>query len=200
MSLRSDLQIIVDWIPSGVRVLDLGSGDGTLLTALQQHGVTGYGLEIDNSQIANCIQSGINIIHADLDLGLPQFADQSFDYVILSQTLQAVKRPDFLLDEIIRVGKQAIIGFPNFGHWQCRFQLAFGGHMPISKTLPNHWYDTANIHLCTINDFEQICTDKHIHIKQRSIVDHAHKDSFGIKIAPNLFGEIALYQIKKSQS
>jgi len=198
MSLRPDLQIIVDWIPAGARVLDLGSGDGTLLTALQQHDVTGYGLEIDNSQIANCIKSGINIIQADLDQGLPQFADQSFDYVILSQTLQAVKRPDFLLDEIIRVGKQAIIGFPNFGHWQCRLQLAFRGQMPISKTLPNHWYDTTNIHLCTINDFEQICTDKNIQIKQRSIVDHAHQDSLGIKISPNLFGEIALYQIKKS--
>ncbi len=198
MSLRPDLQIIVDWIPAGARVLDLGSGDGTLLTALQQHDVTGYGLEIDNSQIANCIKSGINIIQADLDQGLPQFADQSFDYVILSQTLQAVKRPDFLLDEIIRVGKQAIIGFPNFGHWQCRLQLAFRGQMPISKTLPNQWYDTTNIHLCTINDFEQICTDKNIQIKQRSIVDHAHQNSLGIKISPNLFGEIALYQIKKS--
>ncbi|MBT3504825.1 MAG: methionine biosynthesis protein MetW [Piscirickettsiaceae bacterium] len=198
MSLRPDLQIIVDWIPAGARVLDLGSGDGTLLTALQQHDVTGYGLEIDNSQIANCIKSGINIIQADLDQGLPQFADQSFDYVILSQTLQAVKRPNFLLDEIIRVGKQAIIGFPNFGHWQCRLQLAFRGQMPISKTLPNQWYDTTNIHLCTINDFEQICTDKNIQIKQRSIVDHAHQDSLGIKISPNLFGEIALYQIKKS--
>lgn len=198
MSLRPDLQIIVDWIPAGARVLDLGSGDGTLLTALQQHDVTGYGLEIDNSQIANCIKSGINIIQADLDQGLPQFADQSFDYVILSQTLQAVKRPNFLLDEIIRVGKQAIIGFPNFGHWQCRLQLAFRGQMPISKTLPNQWYDTTNIHLCTINDFEQICTDKNIQIKQRSIVDHAHQNSLGIKISPNLFGEIALYQIKKS--
>ena len=96
------------------------------------------------------------------------------------------------------VGKQAIIGFPNFGHWQCRLQLAFRGQMPISKTLPNQWYDTTNIHLCTINDFEQICTDKNIQIKQRSIVDHAHQDSLGIKISPNLFGEIALYQIKKS--
>jgi methionine biosynthesis protein MetW len=198
MSLRPDLQIIFDWIPAGARILDLGSGDGTLLAALQQHDVTGYGLEIDNSQIAHCIESGINVIQADLDQGLPQFADQSFDYVILSQTLQAVKRPDFLLDEIIRVGKQAIIGFPNFGHWQCRLQLVFGGHMPISRTLPNRWYDSANIHLCTIKDFENLCTNKQVHIQQRCIVDHAHQDSLGIKIAPNLFGEIALYQIKKS--
>jgi methionine biosynthesis protein MetW len=198
MTLRTDLQIIHDWIPNGARVLDLGCGDGTLLTALQQHNVTGYGLEIDNSQIADCIASKVNVIQADLDLGLPQFADQSFDFVILSQTLQAVKRPDFLLDEIIRVGKQAIIGFPNFGHWQCRKQLAFGGQMPVSKTLPSAWFDTTNIHLCTIKDFEQLCTNKQVTIVKRSIVDHAHQDSFGIKLAPNLFGEIALYQIKKS--
>lgn len=198
MNLRPDLQIIADWIPSGARVLDLGSGDGTLLKALQDKEITGYGIEIDNSQIAGCIESDINVIHADLDQGLPQFADQSFDFVILSQTLQAVKRPDFLVDEIIRVGKQAIIGFPNFGHWQCRLQLTFGGIMPISKTLPNEWYNTANIHLCTIKDFEQLCADKHIHIEQRSIVDHAHQDSLGIKLAPNVFGEIALYKIKKS--
>lgn len=198
MTLRTDLQIIHDWIPNGVRVLDLGCGDGTLLTALQQDDVTGYGLEIDNSQIADCIASNVNVIQADLDLGLPQFADQSFDYVILSQTLQAVKRPDFLLDEIIRVGKQAIIGFPNFGHWQCRKQLAFGGQMPVSKTLPNAWFDTTNIHLCTIKDFEQLCADKQVTIVKRSIVDHAHQDSLGIKLAANLFGEIALYQIKKS--
>ena len=198
MTLRTDLQIIHDWIPNGARVLDLGCGDGTLLTALQQHNVTGYGIEIDNSQIADCIASKVNVIQADLDLGLPQFADQSFDFVILSQTLQAVKRPDFLLNEIIRVGKQAIIGFPNFGHWQCRKQLAFGGQMPVSKTLPSAWFDTTNIHLCTIKDFEQLCTNKQVTIVKRSIVDHAHQDSLGIKLAPNLFGEIALYQIKKS--
>lgn len=198
MKLRIDLQIINSWLPEGSRVLDLGCGDGTLLAALQQRGVTGYGLEIDTSQITDCIQSGVNVIQADLDQGLAQFAAQSFDFVILSQTLQAVKRPDFLLDEIIRVGKQAIIGFPNFGHWQCRKQLAFGGKMSVSKTLPSAWFDTTNIHLCTIKDFEQMCIDKQITIEKRSIVDHAHQDSLGIKLAPNLFGEIALYQIKKS--
>ncbi len=199
MSLRPDLQIIHDWIPAGTRVLDLGCGDGALLTALQQQGVSGYGLDIDNQQIAQCIHAGINVIQADLDEGLAQFADQSFDVVILSQTLQAVKRPDFLLDEIIRVGRHAIIGFPNFGYWQCRLQLAFKGHMPISRTLPNAWYNTDNIHLCTIKDFEQMCQQKHINILKRSIVNHAHQDTLSIKLAPNLFGEIALYQIKKPE-
>jgi methionine biosynthesis protein MetW len=198
MSLRIDLQIISDWIPDGARVLDLGCDNGTLLKHLQQRGITGYGLEIDNSKFAACIEAGVNVIQADLDQGLPQFADQSFDFVILSQTLQAINHPDFLLDEIVRVGKQAIIGFPNFGHWQCRWQLAFGGRMPVSKTLPNAWFNTPNIHLCTIQDFERICISKQIVIQQRSIVNHAHKDTLGTKLLPNLFGQTALYQLNKS--
>jgi len=197
MSLRLDLQIISDWIPDGSRVLDLGCDNGILLRHLQQRGITGYGLEIDNSKFAACIESGVNVIQADLDQGLPQFADQSFDFVILSQTLQAVKRPDFLLEEIARVGKQAIIGFPNFGHWQCRLQLAFGGHMPQSKTLPNAWFDTPNIHLCTVKDFDKLCERDNISVLRRSIVNHAHQDTIGTKLLPNLFGQIALYQIKK---
>jgi methionine biosynthesis protein MetW len=198
MSLRIDLQIISDWIPDGARVLDLGCDNGILLKHLQQRGITGYGLEIDNSKFAACIAAGVNVIQADLDQGLPQFADQSFDFVILSQTLQAINHPDFLLDEIVRVGKQAIIGFPNFGHWQCRWQLAIGGRMPVSKTLPNAWFDTPNIHLCTIQDFEKICVSKHIDIQHRSIVNHAHKDTLGTKLLPNLFGQTALYQLNKS--
>ncbi len=198
MSLRLDLQIISDWIPDGARVLDLGCDDGSLLKALQQRGVTGYGLEIDNSKFADCIKAGVNVIQADLDQGLPQFADQSFDFVILSQTLQAINHPDFLLEEIVRVGKQGIIGFPNFGHWQCRVQLALGGHMPISRTLPNAWFNTPNIHLCTVQDFENLCQSKAISILNRSIVNHAHKDTLGTRLLPNLFGQIALYQIKKS--
>jgi len=198
MSLRIDLQIISDWIPDGARVLDLGCDDGTLLQHLQQRGITGYGLEIDNSKFADCIKAGVHVIQADLDQGLPQFADQSFDFVILSQTLQAIKRPDFLLGEIARVGQHGIIGFPNFGHWQCRLQLALGGHMPISRSLPNAWFETPNIHLCTVQDFEKLCTDKQIDILSRSILNHAHKDTLGSRLIPNLFGQIALYQIKKS--
>ncbi len=197
MTLRVDLQIISDWIPDGSRVLDLGCDNGTLMKHLQQHGVTGYGLEIDNSKFADCIKAGVNVIQADLDQGLPQFSDQSFDYVILSQTLQAINRPDFLLEEIARVGKQAIIAFPNFGHWQCRIQLALGGHMPRSRTLPHAWFDTPNIHLCTVNDFDKLCVDKSIQVLSRSIVNHEHKDTLGTRLLPNLFGQIALYQIKK---
>jgi len=197
MTLRVDLQIISDWIPDGARVLDLGCDNGTLMKHLQERGVTGYGLEIDNSKFADCIEAGVNVIQADLDQGLPQFADQSFDFVILSQTLQAINRPDFLLEEIARVGKQAIIAFPNFGHWQCRLQLTLGGYMPKSRTLPNEWFNTPNIHLCTVKDFDKLCADKAIQVLSRSIVNHEHKDTLGTRLLPNLFGQIALYQIKK---
>ncbi|OUR64902.1 methionine biosynthesis protein MetW [Methylophaga sp. 42_25_T18] len=197
MTLRIDLQIISDWIPNGARVLDLGCGNGSLLTHLQQREVTGYGLEIDNGKFSDCIKAGVNVIQADLDQGLPQFADQSFDFVILSQTLQAINRPDFLLQEIARVGKQGIIGFPNFGHWQCRLQLALGGKMPVSRTLPNLWFNTPNIHLCTVNDFEALCDNNNMSVLSRSIVNHEHKDTLGTRLLPNLFGQIALYQIKQ---
>jgi methionine biosynthesis protein MetW len=199
MKLRIDQQIISDWIPDGAKVLDLGCGNGALLSHLQQRGVTGYGLEIDNSRFAECIQAGVNVIQSDLDEGLSQFADQSFDYVVLSQTLQAIKRPDFLLREIIRVGKKGIIGFPNFGYWQCRVQLALGGRMPVSKTLPNAWYETPNIHLCTIQDFERLCADHHLTVLDHSIVNHEHKDTLGIRLLPNLFGQTAVYLVQHHQ-
>jgi methionine biosynthesis protein MetW len=200
MALRVDLQIISDWIPDNAHVLDLGCGNGALLKHLQQRNVTGYGLEIDNSKFTECIHSGVNVIQADLDAGLGQFADQSFDFVILSQTLQAVKRPDFLLREIMRVGKQGIIGFPNFGHWQCRVQLGLGGKMPVSKNLPNAWFDTPNIHLCTLKDFEKICDQYGFSVVNRSVVNHEHKDTLGIRLLPNLFGQIAVYLIHNGNS
>jgi methionine biosynthesis protein MetW len=197
MNLRIDQQIISDWIPDGARVLDLGCGNGALLNHLQQRGISGYGLEIDNSRFAECIQAGVNVIQSDLDEGLSQFADQSFDYVILSQTLQAIKRPDFLLREIARVGQKGIIGFPNFGYWQCRMQLALGGRMPVSKTLPNAWYETPNIHLCTIQDFERLCAAHNLTVLDHSIVNHEHKDTLGIRLLPNLFGQTAVYLVQQ---
>ncbi len=197
MSLRIDQQIISDWIPDGVRVLDLGCDNGRLLKHLQQRDIHGYGVEIDNGKFAECIAANINVIQADLDQGLPQFQDQSVDFVILSQTLQAMKNPDFLLQEIVRVGVQAIISFPNFGYWQNRMQLTFSGKMPFSNTLPNPWFNTPNIHLCTIYDFEQLCDDLGLDIVQRSIVNHKHKDTLGTQLLPNLFGQVALYQIQQ---
>ncbi len=196
MNLRIDLQIISDWIPDGSRILDLGCGNGSLLTHLQKRGITGYGIEYNNNNISDCIRAGVNVIQADLDQGLHQFMDRSFDFVVLSQTLQAVKRPDFLLQEIARVGKQGIIGFPNFGYWQCRLQLSLGGHMPVSCTLPNSWFDTPNIHLCTVKDFEKLCHNN-IMVISRSIVNHKHRDTIGTRLLPNLFGQIVLYRIQR---
>ncbi len=200
MTLRVDLQVISDWIPEHARVLDLGCGNGALLKHLQQRHISGYGLEIDNSKFTKCIEAGINVIQADLDEGLNQFADRSFDFVILSQTLQAVKRPDFLIREIMRVGKQGIIGFPNFGHWQCRIQLGLGGKMPVSKSLPNAWFDTPNIHLCTLKDFEKLCQQYGYNVINRSVVNHKHKDTLAIRLLPNLFGQTAVYLIQNGNS
>ncbi len=199
--LRIDFEKIIQWIPPQSRVLDLGCGDGQLLAKLQQQKrVTGYGLEINPDKVVESIDTGINVIHMDLDnlqLSLGQFLDQSFDYVIMSQTLQATYHPADLLEEIVRIGKTGIVTFPNFGYWPNRFQLFFQGKMPISKALPYQWYNTPNIHLCTFKDFEILCQSKNIQILDRTVVDFAHRKT--ITFMPNLFGEIVLYQIKSIQ-
>ena len=199
MSLRADQEIICDWIKSGSQILDLGCGDGTLLLHLMdQHQVKGYGLELDDNNILSCMENGIQVIQSDLDQGLSEyFDDDSFDYVIMSLTLQAMNYPDQLLDEMLRVGKQGIITFPNFGHWRNRWQLLFGGNMPVTKTLPNTWYNTPNIHLCTVNDFEALCQQKGIRILQRTVVDHQHREAALLKLAPNLLGETAIYRFER---
>jgi len=200
MNLRPDLEIISEWIAPRSRVLDLGCGDGTLLTHLRDtRQAVGYGLEIDSANIVECIRAGVNVIQTDLDAGLSDFDAASFDYVILSQTLQAVYYPDRLLDEMLRVARQGIVTFPNFGHWQCRVQIALGGHMPVSRTLPSEWYNTPNIHLCTLTDFEGLCRKKGITILERTVVDHAHHSSFMMRLLPNLFGEIAVYRFERKQ-
>lgn len=198
MALRTDLDIISGWIKPGSRVLDLGCGDGALLAYLQDHRqVTGYGLEIDDANIVKCIQAGVNVIQTDLDAGLSDFRADTFDYVVMTETLQAIYYPHKLLDEMLRIGREGIVTFPNFGHLRTRIQLGLGGHMPISKFLPNEWYDTPNIHLCTVKDFERLCHQRGIHILQRTVVDHTHKTSLGMRLMPNLLGEIALYRFKR---
>lgn len=196
--LRPDLAIISKWIEPGSRVLDLGCGDGTLLDYLKrERNVDGYGLEIDPNNIVACIQRGVSVIQSDLDAGLTDyFDDNSFDYVVMTQTLQAMHYPSRLLREMLRVGRQGIVTFPNFGHWQSRMQLALGGHMPISRALPNQWYDTPNIHLCTLKDFEQLCRELDITILQRNVVDTAHRSNIAMTLFPNLLGELALYRFQ----
>jgi methionine biosynthesis protein MetW len=198
MKLRPDLEIISEWIVPGSHILDLGCGDGTLLAHLRvTRGVTGYGLEIDSDNIVKCLQRKVNVIQTDLDAGLSDFDESSFDYVVMTQTLQAVRYPARLLDEMLRVGREGIVTIPNFGHWQCRLQLAFRGHMPVSRTLPHQWFETPNIHLCTLKDFEALCREKNIDILQRTVVDHAHHSSFGMRLLPKLLGEVALYHFRR---
>lgn len=194
-NLRPELKIIADWIKPGSRVLDLGCGDGSLLMHLRDtRQVSGYGLEIDEKNIVSCIKRQVNVIQADLDKGLTGFEPNSFDYVVMTQALQAMLYPDKMVEEMLRVGREAIITFPNFGHWRCRLNIA-RGKMPVTGTLPNTWYNTPNIHLCTIHDFEDLCRQKNITVLERTVVDHAHKSTFTMHLLPNLMGEIALYRL-----
>ena len=195
--MRADLAIIADWIKPGSSMLDMGCGDGTLLKYLRDNSrVDGIGLEIDPYKIESCILDSISVIQADLNDGLEQyFSDNSFDYVVMGQTLQAMDRPDKLIEEMLRVGKQGIITFPNMAYWKGRFQLGIGGFMPVTKSLPNQWFDTPNIHLCTLHDFEALCREKNITILERTVVDHTHsKSTLLMRLFPNLFGEIAIYR------
>lgn len=197
--MRPELELISDWIRPGARVLDLGCGDGALLAYLRAHRqVGGYGLEIDTANLVHCIRAGVNVIRADLEAGLADFGDSSFDYVIMTQTLQAVRHTEALLDEMLRVGRQGIVTFPNFGFWRCRAQIALRGLMPVVKTLPYQWYDTPNVHLFTICDFEALCRRKRIDILQRTVLDHAHRPRLGPRLWPNLLGEIALYRLGRA--
>jgi methionine biosynthesis protein MetW len=199
--LRPDYAIIADWIRPGSRVLDLGCGDGTLLSFLaKSKNVSGYGIEISDERIPQSIRKGVNVIQMDLDQGLSEFDDNSFDHVVLSLTLQATHHPHRLLQEMTRVGREGIVTFPNFGHWRCRMQLTLKGRMPVSQTLPNEWYDTPNIHLCTLKDFEGLCRYLDISILEYHAVDHEHQTSLGLRLWPNLLGEIALYRFRRRTS
>ena len=195
--LRPDQTIIAGWILPGSRVLDLGCGDGRLLADLQRdHGASGYGVEIDPDNIVHCIANGVNVVQSNLDDGLMDFDDNSFDYVIMTQMIQAVRYPDRLLQEMLRIGREGIVTFPNMGHWKCRVQIAFG-RMPITQHLPNTWYNTPNIHICTINDFEDYCQSGRIEILQRTAVDALHRSGVTMRLLPNLFGEIAMYRFRR---
>jgi methionine biosynthesis protein MetW len=197
--MRPDLDIIQKWIEPGSRVLDLGCGDGSLLNYLREHKKTiGIGLEIDEAKIDACMAKGIHVIQQDLNKGLQNFESQSFDTVLLTQTLQAVHYPDVLIDEMLRIGKNCIVTFPNFGNWKSRAHLAFKGRMPVSEYIPYEWYDTPNIHFCTVRDFDVFCRDKRINVITRTVVDYKHRDSWIIRALPNLLSEIAIYHFSRN--
>lgn len=193
--LREDLALISDWIAPGSRVLDLGCGDGALLAHLAAaRQVKGYGLEIDPDNIAACVAAGVNVIEADVDDGLRDFRDGSFDYVVMTAALQAMQRPDHVVSEMLRVGRTAIVTFPNFGHWRVRLALA-AGRMPVTTSLPREWYETENIHLCTVADFEDLCAKKRWRVERRSLLNHHRRNGWGLRLMPNLLTEVALYRL-----
>jgi methionine biosynthesis protein MetW len=194
--LRADLAALSPWIPEGSRILDLGCGDGTLLAHLAaSHKVRGYGLEIDPANVRAAVARGINVIQADLDEGLSDFADGAFDVVVMSQALQALQRPDAVLAEMLRVGHTAIVTFPNFGHWRVRRAL-LAGRMPVTPSLPDRWFDTPNIHLCTVADFEALCRARGWAVSRRALLDRRHHGGLAIRLLPNLFCEQALYELR----
>ena len=197
MRIREDLELISSWVEKDSKVLDLGCGDGYLLKMLkEQKNVTGYGVDYDISQIKLSLENKINVLQLDLDDDLSDFKNDTFDYVVLAQSLQEIKNPEKLLKEMLRIGKEVIISFPNMGHWGSRFQLFLGGKMPVTNELPHMWHDTPNIHLCTIHDFENFCKENNFIISKSSITSSSYLDNFMIKIFPNLFGQVALFRIQ----
>ncbi|MDT8428704.1 MAG: methionine biosynthesis protein MetW [Pseudomonadales bacterium] len=196
--MRPDLDIIQRWIEPGSRVLDLGCGEGNLLDYLKREKqVLDTGLEINADNIEHCLQKGVHVIEQDLDKGLSNFETASFDTVLLTQTLQAVQYPDIIIEEMLRVGRNGIVTFPNFGHWRSRFYLARKGRMPVSEFMPYEWYNTPNIHFCTVRDFDSFCRERKIDILERTVVDIRHRDNWMINLLPNLLGEIAIYHITR---
>ena len=202
IELRPDLELICEWIKPNTRILDLGCGDGALLSHLYEtRNVSGYGLEIDPENIVQCIAKKVQVIQTNLDKGITEFFDEnSFDYVVMTQTLQAIQHPKELLKQMMRIGKEGIVTFPNMAYWENRLQFALGGHMPVTRTLPNSWHDTPNIRLCSLHDFERLCEECGINIIQRAMVDHAHQYSVRSKLFPNLLGEIAIYRFCKNSA
>lgn len=186
---RPDFAAIGGWIKMGSSVLDLGCADGTLLRYLKEtRRIRGYGVEIDDSSILACVKNGVNVVQSDLERGLSGFEDNSFDYVVLSQTLQAMKNSEIIMREMLRVGREGIVTFPNFGYWKNRIEV-LKGHMPVSENLPYQWFDTPNVHLCAIADFEQFCEERHIRIVERKVLTHGRP----VRVLPNLRGALAVY-------
>ena len=189
---RPDFDVISRWIPEGAHVLDLGCGDGTLLAKLiRERRVTGYGIEKNDSNIAACVAKGLHVLQQDLESGLSWFGDDSFDVVVLSLTLQAVHETENIMREIVRVGKKAIVSVPNFGYWAHRLSV-LRGRMPVSKTLPYEWYNTPNVRVLTLNDFEILARDLNCRVTGRVVLH----DQQEVRFLPNLRGSLAIFEME----
>lgn len=197
MSLRPDLAIIAAHVPAGARVLDVGCGDGELMAALRdEHGVDARGLEIDPANVAAAVGRGLSVIQGDADTDLIGYPDQSFDYAILSQTLQTAHAPDRVLDELLRIGRHAFVSFPNFAHWRVRLSLLWGGRMPVTRLLPERWYDTPNIHHLTIDDFRAHLAERAVTVDQAWFLS-GDKQTGGA--AANMFAEHAVFLLRRNK-
>ena len=197
--MRQDLTHIMRWVEPGARVLDLGCGDGEFLQRLrEERDADVTGIEINDELTCVALGRGLNIIEQDLDGGLGNFPDQSFDVGVMAHALQAVHYPDRVLEEMLRIGRQGIVTFPNFGNWRCRLHLATRGRMPVSRFMPYAWYDTPNIHFCTVRDFETLCRQRGIRILDRDMIGGSASGSgFLSDHWPNLFALTAIYHISR---
>jgi methionine biosynthesis protein MetW len=191
---RPDFAAIAGWVGMGSSVLDLGCGDGSLLRYLREsRRVSGYGVEIDDDRVLACVKSSVNVVQGDLERGLSEFESRSFDYVVLSQTLQAIMDGERIINDMLRVGREGIVTFPNFGYWRNRLQV-LGGHMPVSDNLPYKWHETPNIHLCTIADFEDFCAGHGVRIVERKVLTGGRP----VSVLPNLLGSLAVYRFQRA--
>lgn len=190
---RGDIDTIVSWVPEGGKVLDLGCGDGELLHRLRaEKRIQGLGVDIDPANIIAAVGKGLCVVQQDMENGLQNFEGSRFDAVIIAYSLQVLERPHAVLERIVSIGNEAIVTFPNFGHWQSRLSLLLGGRMPQTKALPYSWFDTPNIHFCTVADFEALCKDLNI-----AVVERRMSSGMGLlaKLWPNLFAKSASYRI-----
>ena len=197
---RVDLLLIAEMVTPGTRVLDVGCGDGTLLRLLaEKRGVDGRGIELSQAGVNSCVAQGLAVIQGDADTDLVYYPDLAFDYAILSQTIQTTYSPRDVLKQLLRIGRRAVVSFPNFGHWRVRTGLMFGGKMPTTDNLPNRWYDTPNIHLCTIKDFLDLCKDVGAKV-ERAHALNAYGSKMGVSmplLMQNLFGEQAVFLLSR---
>jgi len=196
--MKNEFKIIANLLPDQSRVLDVGCGDGTLMEFLiKQKNIDVRGIELEEDKVKQCISKGLPVIEGNAEIELGQFPDKAFDFVVLSQTLQAFYRPENVLDQLLRIGKKVIISIPNFGYWQVRASLLFFGKMPITKSLPNTWYNTPNLHMCSIKDFYQFCEKKKIKMDRiiginDEKISSINRANLGMK---NLLSEVGIFLI-----